>query len=91
MVLVGEGRERDHLIQQAKLLRIERIRFLSSVPHEEIPLLLNCADALAITSLHEAGPLIVPEAIACSVPVVTLDVGRVQEFVNSYGTGRIYR
>lgn len=51
------------------------------VPPEQVPLHLNAADALLVTSEHEGGPLIVLEALACDLPVVSVDVGIVRETI----------
>jgi glycosyltransferase involved in cell wall biosynthesis len=52
---------------------------LRGVRHEQVPLWLNASDALLLTSLHEGSPNIVKEALACRVPVVSVDVGDVRE------------
>lgn len=44
----------------------------------EMPLWMNAADVLLITSSHEGGPLTHREAIACNLPVVSVDVGDVK-------------
>jgi len=46
---------------------------------KEIVLLLNAADALLVTSLHEGSPNIVKEAMACNLPVVSVNCGDVNE------------
>ena len=52
---------------------------LSGVPNKEVPLWLNAADALLLTSRHEGSPTIVKEALACSLPIVSVNVGDVAE------------
>jgi glycosyltransferase involved in cell wall biosynthesis len=52
---------------------------LRDVPHEEVPVWLNAASAILITSTHEGSPNAVKEALACDVPVVSVDVGDVGE------------
>ena len=56
------------------------IHGLSNIPHEEIPIWLNAADVVLLTSKKDEGsPNIVKEALACNRPVVSLDVGDVAE------------
>lgn len=52
-----------------------RLRTTSNRPHEEMPYYMNASDAVLITSRWEAGPMVLKEAVACNVPVVSLDVG----------------
>ena len=55
------------------------LHVLGGIPHDEVPVWLNASDVLLVTSLHEGSPNIVKEALACNVPVVSLDVGDVRE------------
>ena len=52
---------------------------LSGVPHTEVPMYMNACDALVLTSHHEGSPTVVKEALACNLPVVSVDVGDVHE------------
>jgi glycosyltransferase involved in cell wall biosynthesis len=54
-------------------------RVMSGVPHAQVPLWLNAADVLLLTSVHEGGVNIVKEAMACNLPIVSVDVGDVRE------------
>ncbi len=58
-------------------LRLELID--GNEPPARIPSLLNAADCLLVTSDHEGSPNIVKEALACDLPVVSVDVGDVAE------------
>lgn len=51
------------------------LRWIWGVPHEDVPLYMNASDAVLVTSDHESGPMVVKEAAACNVPVVSTDVG----------------
>ena len=50
-----------------------------SIDPGKIPNLLNAADCLLITSVCEGSPTILREALACNLPVVSVDVGDVRE------------
>jgi glycosyltransferase involved in cell wall biosynthesis len=52
---------------------------LSGISNTEVPHWLNAADALLLTSKHEGSPTIVKEALACGLPVVSVNVGDVAE------------
>jgi len=48
-VLVGDGPSKVSLVQEAKRLNLENVRFMDPVPKEDIPELLAAADAAVIT------------------------------------------
>src|SRR5262249_26735735 len=54
------------------------LHVLRDVPHAEVPSWLNAAHAILLTSTHEGSPNAVKEALACNVPVVSVDVGDVR-------------
>lgn len=64
------------------------LRTISDIEHEEVPVYMNAADAVLLTSSREGSPNTVKEAMACNVPVVTTDVGdvelRLRDVTNSY-------
>jgi teichuronic acid biosynthesis glycosyltransferase TuaC len=67
-----------HLLQQ----RVPSIRMHvlhGTTPHHELPLYMNAADCLLVTSDFEGSPDIVKEALASNLPIVSVDVGDVRE------------
>lgn len=58
---------------------------------DAIPLYLNSADCLLITSDSEGSPYIVKEALSCDLPIVSVDVGDVSERIEGVTPSRIVR
>jgi glycosyltransferase involved in cell wall biosynthesis len=52
---------------------------LKGYSREEVTLLMCAADAFLMTSFTEGSPQVIKEAMACGCPIVSVDVGDVQE------------
>jgi glycosyltransferase involved in cell wall biosynthesis len=52
---------------------------LDGVLHDDVPVWLTAANAVVLTSVREGSPNVVKEALACNVPIVSVDVGDVRE------------
>ncbi|WP_247004868.1 glycosyltransferase [Halosolutus gelatinilyticus] len=61
------------------------------VPHSKMPLYMNAADCLLLTSDHEGSPNVVKEALACNLPVVSVDVGDVRERLDGVAPSEVCR
>ena len=68
-------------------LPVDKISFLGLV--SDVPGLLNSADICVFTSISEASPTAIWEALAVGVPVVTTDVGSVRQFIQDGVSGFI--
>ena len=55
------------------------LQTVSGVSHDEMYRYMNAADVLLLTSNREGSPNSVKEAMACNLPVVSVDVGEVAE------------
>jgi len=49
--------------------------------HENIPLYMSACDVLALASDYEGSPVVIKEAMACNLPIVSVDVGDVAQVI----------
>jgi len=68
---------------------IKMIILDGDIDPDAIPLYLNAADCLLITSDWEGSPYIVKEALSCDLPIVSVDVGDVSERIEGVTPSRI--
>ncbi|ASJ07859.1 glycosyl transferase [Thermococcus siculi] len=89
LVMVGSGEMLPFLRAQAKFLDIEdRVKFMGYVPDELLPKLYASADVFVLPStMSEAFGIVILEAMAAGVPVVTTTVGGIPEVVKENGSG----
>ena len=70
--------EMDGLVQQLGLERY--VRFLGFKTQRELRPIMASADVLVMSSLHEAGPLVMLEAALVGVPTIGTAVGHIAEW-----------
>jgi glycosyltransferase involved in cell wall biosynthesis len=88
VLYVGEPRPEKRLdvIEAAVVLVRSRrqdveLRTVSGVPQPEVALNMNAADVLVLASDGEGSPTVIKEAMACNLPIVSVDVGDVRKVI----------
>jgi teichuronic acid biosynthesis glycosyltransferase TuaC len=77
---LGLAKAAVNVVSQARLN--VQVHELQGISHSEVPVWLNASDVVMLTSLHEGSPNIIKEALACNLPVVSVDVGDVAERIS---------
>ncbi|MFH0830736.1 MAG: glycosyltransferase family 4 protein [Parcubacteria group bacterium] len=93
LMLVGSGsrtKEQSYNNLAASLGVSQRVRFLGTVPNEQLPRYYQAADLLVHASRSESLGIVILEALACGVPVVAANVGGIPEAVISGFNGLLY-
>lgn len=81
LIIVGKGSKEQQLLNISNRLNMKNVVFWGELENEKIPELLNCSDVFAFCSLYEGSPTVIKEALACNLPVVSVDVGDVKEVI----------
>ena len=91
LLVVGDGAERPRLERLTSKLGLrERVLFLGAQPPEKMPALLASADAFLFpTERDEAAPLVLPQAMACGLPVIASTRGGITEVIDKPGENGI--
>jgi teichuronic acid biosynthesis glycosyltransferase TuaC len=90
LMLAGQGEsEGDYRALAERLGVADRVSFLGSVSHDDLPALFAAADVMALVSSSEGLANAWVEALACGTPIVASDVGGIRELVKTPEAGRI--
>jgi len=88
LVIVGEGPEKDNLVNQIKMLSLEgNISMVGAVQNKELPKYYNKADLFVLPSLEEGLGVVLLEAMACGTPVVGSNIGGIMDIITDKETG----
>jgi glycosyltransferase involved in cell wall biosynthesis len=85
-IIIGAGPDASHVRDWEKTR--PWIRWIERIPRDDVLDLMSVSNALVVTSTYEGIPMVMLEAIASRLPVVSTNVGRASEFLRP-SIGRI--
>ncbi len=88
LVVVGDGSERKQLEMQARELGVsQRVHFVGRVSDEDLPSYYQSADLFVLAShlRAEAFGIVLLEAMAACLPLVTTEIGTATSEINRHG------
>jgi glycosyltransferase involved in cell wall biosynthesis len=86
LTIIGEGPEKDKLIEKIKKYNIsEKVNLKSRISEEELIKEHQFADVFVLPSFSEGLPLVILEAFSCGTPVICSNLPQLKELVNNCG------
>ena len=90
LIIIGEGEERFILEKQVKRLRLQNnVSFLGPIEYDKLPLYYNAADVFLLTSYHEGTPMVLLEAMATGIPIISSSAGNAELLLKNYSNGYV--
>ncbi len=90
--VVGDGAHREKLDEIAEKLGVsEVIKYVGTVPYDQLEKSYQYADIFVLTSLSEGMPSVILEAMGCGLPIIASDVGGNNEVVHEGENGYLIK
>jgi glycosyltransferase involved in cell wall biosynthesis len=92
LTIAGDGPEQKALEVQATTLGLgPQVRFLGSVPPEQVAGLYHNAHLFIIPSLSEGRPNVLLEAMAAGLPILAADIAGIVELISDGISGHLFK
>ncbi len=89
LLVLGKGEKGKELKERASRVGLSNVVFLGEAAPDAVPEIINCSDAVVLSSSYEASPTVVKESLACGVPVVSTNVGDASQIITDRLLGRV--
>ena len=88
-IIIGDGSDRDKLLNKISVLNLkDNIHVHGKIEHgDKLVELINCSDISLILSTFEGICMSALESLVCGVPVLSTDVGDINEYINNNSNG----
>lgn len=87
---IGPSTYRRHLERMIAVLGLtDHIRIIGPVGSADLPYIYSTAHVTVVPSYSEGSPLVIPESLACSTPVIATDVGGNAEYLRRVNLGEL--
>src|SRR4030067_273423 len=81
-IIAGEGPERNRMEMICKEKGIEKqVRFTGHVNNKNLLKAYSCADIFVLPTYSEAMPMVILEALAAGLPIITTPIGAIPDFL----------
>ncbi len=70
LLLVGDGPQKEELQRYCDQQGITNVRFAGAVDYDAVAVYYRCADVFIMPTLEDNWSLVVPEAMACGLPIL---------------------
>lgn len=89
LVLVGDGEDQEYLHRRSKEMKLANVVFTGFIHKNDLPLYYVASDVFVFPTLGDPYGLVVDEAMACSLPVISTNAAgeirkRIEHGVNGY-------
>ena len=85
ITIIGSGNQRNSLIQLAKSLNLDQIRFIERIDNSEVKELLSKTDVVILPSRFEGQSMFALEAISHGAAAIFSDVGGLRDLIDGNG------
>ena len=84
--LIGADAEKYKVFAEEMSIDLQKIEFINQIPHKEVVAHLQKSDVFVLFSNYENLPCVILEAFSCGIPVISTNVGGINEyFPESFG------